>query len=143
MHGMIHRQDDIYEVAKHLGEIVAQARKAKPALAVAAAKAALDHKLDEDDVNELFGVYIKASSEMDRVDPTDNSFKANASKLRTIVKCALEYRDTLDVLERVTNRHDRLQTKASLFDAMVSVCRLKIEHEGTLSAEDLDNAIMI
>jgi len=133
---------DIYAVAKHLGGIVAQSRNAMPALAIAAAKSARASRIDEDDANGIYSEYSHHSLER-VVDQTCNSFKANASKLRTLIKCALEHEDTLRLLERVTEEHHKarkMKDVTPLYDAMVTVCRWRLER-GTTTASDIDKVL--
>jgi hypothetical protein len=136
--------DDVYVVAKHLGGIVAQARSVMPALATAAVKSAKAGEIDENDVNSIYGIYIRASLETDKVDHTSNTFKANASKLRTIVKCALDHDDALDLLKRMTEAHAkvkyRLSDVPSLYDAMVMACRTYMQR-GKLTTEDINGIL--
>lgn len=145
MHGtMVSKKSDIYNVARHLGEIVAQSRSAKPALAVAAAKEALASRIDEEDANSIFGEYLRHSLGQE-VDVTSNSFKANASKLRTIIRCALEHKDTLTMLERITNAHgkaQKMQEVPPLYDAIVAICRHKLDY-GEASPEIIEKLIML
>jgi hypothetical protein len=115
---------DIYNIARQLGDVLAHARTALPDLGLAVAKAAVAGKINEGNARDVYGEYIvNASGE--QPDPTSNTFKANASKLRTIIKCSIA---TPDMLEKMAS--DPRADGAQLYEKMVAACRRRLNGKG-------------
>ena len=78
----------IYDIARELGDIVAQAQRARADLAIAVAKEAQAHQINEDHANQLYAEYL-VHSQGKQPDKASNSFRANASKLLRGDGCGL------------------------------------------------------
>jgi hypothetical protein len=92
------------------------------------AKDARATNINEDDANSIYAKYALHSLG-EQPEPTSNTFKANASKLRQIIKCAREHRDTVPMLEGIKHTHARakkLTNVSAAYEEMVKACRSKL-----------------
>jgi hypothetical protein len=93
-----------------------------PDLALTLAGAAKQGAIDEGDVMDLYLAYMQASHPRRKLAHSDPPVKANASKLRQIVKA-----QDPELLKRVTEVHQRLVSHETpckaLYACMVDACR--------------------
>jgi hypothetical protein len=94
-----------------------------PQLAIEVSRAAAEHDINPEDALELYVDYFQASSGLKKIDPFDNSVKANVSKLRQLIKAA-----DPKLMEVVIRQHEKLAKKVEvkpLYHAMVEAARYK------------------
>jgi hypothetical protein len=108
-----------------------------PQLALEVAKAAARGAINEGHVNEIYLDYFQATKPGEKIDPYSGAVKANASKLRQIVKAA-----DPELLARVTAVHHKIchkqpRTCRPLYAAMVLACRIKISKGRRVSDAEL------
>jgi hypothetical protein len=119
---------EVLDVAKELGTVAARARTALPELAMAVAENARAGLVEEEDANEIYAEYARHAH--GAVDPRSGTFRANASKLRTIIRCASEHRNTLNILDSLEKMHakeSKLHQTKPLYETMVWACRRRLE----------------
>jgi hypothetical protein len=134
----------VYAIARELGEVLARARTTPMVLVREAVKAAMRGEIDEDDALSLYETYIKKSQVTDTVDAASNTMRANASKLRQIIRCASARKDALDLLNRVIDMHGKvsrhLPTKSPYW-AMVLACRQQLQQDRPLSSSQIEKLL--
>jgi polyhydroxyalkanoate synthesis regulator phasin len=131
--------NDIYALAKTLGQNVATARNSLSDLAKAAAEGAAKGVLDEDDAQGLYEEYIKATEPEHK--PTDGSLKGNISKLRQVIKAAGDNREVLELFKRVEKMHAqvrKLHRSVPLYTAFVDAARLQHGRRQPLSDDQIE-----
>jgi hypothetical protein len=129
----------IMAAAKHYGKLQAESRAILPKLAMEIARAAADGKINTSEAEDIYRTYRKAA----RAGPENPaSFKAQASKLRQIVRLASEYRTGLALLEETCAIHDELnKTEPSAlkpaYAAMVDVARSRLGMRRALTRTEI------
>lgn len=116
----------VLDTVRRLGKSQRQTYRL-PIVAMEVAQAAKRGDIDVDDAIDLYIEYMREASGIKKWDPASNTIKANASKLRQIIKAA-----DPDLLLRVERIHNTMRDKgelapgANLYPAMVNACRLQV-----------------
>jgi hypothetical protein len=140
---------ELLTLARELGQAAAQARSTLPSLAVAAAKEAIRGTIDEDDANELYATYAHESMSLNGKgsggEQPLGSAKAQASKLRQIIKCAsVANGNTLKLLERVSELHAKVGRHVAvkaLYASMVLACRVQQHQKRPLTNQQIEKIL--
>jgi hypothetical protein len=131
----------VMETARELGQIVARAREILPELAMEVAQQACRGVIDEGRANEIYGVYAERAYGV--ADVRSGSFRANASKLRAIIRCAREHKNTpamLDTLGELHRKEAKLHEVNPLYETMVWACRQRLAGKD-VSLVDMQNQL--
>jgi hypothetical protein len=106
-------------------------RHTLPEMATDLAERAKAGEIDPEDAMDLYLEYYRASMGVFKADPTLNTARANASKLRQVIKAA-----DPDLLRRVSDIYDQMHHKVPcrpLYHGMVDVCRHRLDTKGHIS----------
>ena len=118
----------LMDTVREFGKATAYGRSTLPKFALHICREAAAGEISEDDANDLYLEYIKTSTGVS-MDATANSVRANASKLRQIIKLGAECSDAETLLTKVIETHDKMlrqENIVSAYAAMVAAARERL-----------------